>query len=329
MHPVSEILDYYFVEVIKDNPNNVYILCKCPLHDSDGITPLNFSINRYNGRWKCFARNQCGSGKLLRFIQLIEEKITKKDCSRERAMEILANFKTEQISWNGIFKMLPQKDSNDDVELSEMLWPIDLEPIPSNHPWLRKRHYKAKHFRPFKVSYNRTRPDFIFFPVYFEKKLRGFTARDIRETAYAGKWDHHPGMKKTRLLYNYDKARDADYVVICEGPLDVIRLNTLGITSAVAIFGADPSPEQLALILENWAHVLIGLDNDKAGVEGATKLIDELKDEVEYITHIIYDVGEDADDLRTPQEFFDIVKSSPVITSPMKKACREWDSLRW
>lgn len=331
MYPVRQILDYYFVDVLKDNKSNKNVYCKCPLHESSGKTPLNFSINRHNGKWKCFAKEKgkpkCGGGKFIRFIQLMEKKLTGIDCSREHALEILANFQREQISWAQIIKNIPDVSEEDsDGPLPVFEWPRTLEPIPKNHPWPKTRRYKIRDLRPFCVSYDRTRPDYVFFPVNFGKKLRGFTARDIRAQPYLGKWDHQPGLPRNRILFNFDRAMGSPYVIICEGPLDVIRLSTFGLKAAVALFGAMASDEHLSLILENWSNVLIALDNDEAGNDGAMDMIKELSSEVECITRIVFPEGKDADDMKTVQEFLQCVKDSPMIVN-RKRAASDWGSL--
>jgi len=323
MIPVSQILDHYHVDVLEDRPSNVNIYCSCPFHKGTGKTPQNFSINRINGRWVCFNPDcPAQSGSIIRFVQLSE------GCTRAVAREMLKNkFAVKNIPWKRMLKAMKQLEAPAKAgPLVVARWPKGMEPIPRNHPWIKRRRYRAKDFRPFKVSYDATRPTHIFFPVIFRHKLRGFTARDIRQDPYR-KWEHDYGLPRRRILYNYDMAARKDYVFVCEGPLDVIRLHRFGYAGAVALFGAKGTPEQIALILETWDKVVVALDNDDAGNAGADKLCESLKKHVKFCAKLILPKGTDIDDLRRRKELLSHIKEQLEVKASVKRE-RSWDDLR-
>lgn len=59
-----------------------------------------------------------------------------------------------------------------------------------------------------------------------------------------------PGWKKSRTLYNYDKAARGKLVVVCEGVTDVWRVGA----EAVALFGKTIAQYQLEKIIETWGR---------------------------------------------------------------------------
>lgn len=93
---------------------------------------------------------------------------------------------------------------------------------------------------------------------YFDPYLHGPKPPDM----YTPKYMTSPGMRKSHILYNGWRLGMYGVVVVCEGPLDVMRVGLHG----VGVLGADLSLKQESLLLDNWtatgAPVLIMLDND-------------------------------------------------------------------
>lgn len=322
MIPVIKILEYYFVDILINDPHSIYVRCCCPFHKGTGKSPNNFSINRINGYWTCF-NGSCPakSGSIIRFISLQEE------CKWSEAKEILkGQFAPKNVSWRTLRRAMLHEKKPTHGPLPVVNWPRTMEQIPRNHPWIKKRDYKAKDFRPFKVGYDCLKPAYIPFPVYFRGKLRGFTSRDIRKDPIR-KWEHDYGLPRRRVLYNYDRASETNYVFICEGPLDVIRLNTLGYTGAVAVFGSKTTTEQIALILETWDKVVVSFDGDEAGNIGADKLCESLKDHVNFCAKLSLPDETDVDDLRSRKGLLSHIKERLTVEKAIKKE-RSWDELR-
>lgn len=80
-------------------------------------------------------------------------------------------------------------------------------------------------------------------------------ATTVEQETEHGKWWMYPGFRKSRELYNIDRAlldgaarrqaAETGHLLIVEGAFDVAKLSAAGISNAVATFGAHMSPEQL------------------------------------------------------------------------------------
>jgi len=136
-------------------------------------------------------------------------------------------------------------------------------------------------------------------PVYFEQRLVGFQARYMKKkppvcTAHelpcsiCGGDDEHKRLKKTkhakgakmsRVLYNYDEAREANRLVLVESPWAVIKLGRC----AAGTFGKNLSASQLELVMKSDAkEVVIIWDRDadhapgKGGYDKSVALAERL-----------------------------------------------------
>lgn len=89
-----------------------------------------------------------------------------------------------------------------------------------------------------------------------------------------------PIFNKRRILYNMNNARDASYqnkrLIICEGYMDVIALDSFNFNYAVAPLGTALTEEQ---ILEAWKVCntpTLCFDGDSAGIRAAIRSIDRV-----------------------------------------------------
>ena len=86
--------------------------------------------------------------------------------------------------------------------------------------------------------------------------------------------------KKRELLYNYHKAKEecrkTKRVIIHEGPMDVIRANSIGIKDCVATLGTAFGKEQAMLIRKLSSNVILCFDGDDAGLKATKSAISEL-----------------------------------------------------
>ena len=102
----------------------------------------------------------------------------------------------------------------------------------------------------------------------------GYAGRrmDASMAKTAGKWKLPPRLPKAALLYGWHRVAGspAEGLVVVEGPWAVMRLAQLGL-SAVALLGARASEQQCAL-LATTDRVVVMLDGDAAGREGARRL---------------------------------------------------------
>ena len=85
---------------------------------------------------------------------------------------------------------------------------------------------------------------------------------------------------KRDFLYNYsnvlEDVRRKKYVIIMEGPMDVINSYQNGIKNVVATMGTAFTPEHALLIRRLKCDVVLCFDGDDAGIKGTKLAIDEL-----------------------------------------------------
>jgi hypothetical protein len=102
--------------------------------------------------------------------------------------------------------------------------------------------------------------DRIIIPIRQEAKLVGYQARYIGDdiSKHIPKYFTMPGMKKTRILYNYDRASQYPVGVIMEGVTDVWAVGGQGVN----VFGAAASGTQCRMIHNAWGDTGIVLMSD-------------------------------------------------------------------
>jgi hypothetical protein len=116
----------------------------------------------------------------------------------------------------------------------------------------------------------------IYIPIFMDGELVGWQGRypgNIPDGWKTPKYYTMPGMRKSKLLYNIDVAREQPLVVICEGCTDVWRVGLPG----VAMFGKQACKEQLRLLTDvrHGKSAVILLDAD--AIDDAKALYIELK----------------------------------------------------
>lgn len=161
-----------------------------------------------------------------------------------------------------------------DLTRREARWPgrrVLVNEMWPNHParlYLTERGFDVDVLaRDFQVSYCiEAEDDFIFaqsriiIPVLQDGKLMGWQARCVGELLdkQTPKYLTMPGMKKTHVLYNFDKAKQHPYAVVVEGVTDVWAFGP----ESVALFGKTISEQQIDLIARTWNKVYVVLDAD-------------------------------------------------------------------
>lgn len=92
------------------------------------------------------------------------------------------------------------------------------------------------------------------------------TARHFRNRPYT--------MKKSGTLFGVNQFEDGEAILV-ESPLDVVRLDSAGITGGLACFGSAPSEVQMKLIQERTDTLIVAMDNpdlDRAGCAAAEQI---------------------------------------------------------
>jgi hypothetical protein len=80
------------------------------------------------------------------------------------------------------------------------------------------------------------------------------------------------GVPKSLTFFGHEVVKNHDYAVLVESPLDAVRLFGLGIP-AFSTLGAWVSHEQVRIMARLFSHVIVALDNDKAGQDSEAVVI--------------------------------------------------------
>ncbi|MBQ0009500.1 MAG: DNA primase, partial [Ruminococcus sp.] len=84
-----------------------------------------------------------------------------------------------------------------------------------------------------------------------------------------------PVFKKSRNLFALNFARSccSDYLILCEGYMDVISVHAAGFSSAVATLGTALTPEQARIMAKYTKKVILAYDSDDAGTAATKRAI--------------------------------------------------------
>lgn len=109
-------------------------------------------------------------------------------------------------------------------------------------------------------------------------RLVGWVDRPLK-TGNGPKYINSPGFKKSLVLYGFHQARRElnsrrqKFLLVVEGPGDVIKLHSLGVYNVVSTFGVEFSKDQIYLMSLLTDTVVMAYDNDDAGYKAAYKFI--------------------------------------------------------
>jgi DNA primase len=84
-----------------------------------------------------------------------------------------------------------------------------------------------------------------------------------------------PGLPKSKTLFNLHRVKTADKVYVVESSFDAIRLSQCGFP-AVATLGANVSNFQTDLLQKYFNSIIVIADNDEAGGNMKTKIVERL-----------------------------------------------------
>jgi DNA primase len=130
----------------------------------------------------------------------------------------------------------------------------------------------------FSLGYSE-KQDMLTIPVHSpDGMVVGFVGRSVEGKEFK----NTPGLPKSKLLFNLHRVKTADRVYIVESSFDVIRLDQVGLP-AVATLGANVSNHQIDLLKKYFNNIIVVADNDDAGGNMKSKIIDKLGSRVNTI----------------------------------------------
>jgi len=304
---LKELIDYEYIlshyEINGYASGNQFIGL-CPFHND---TKNSFGMNLTNGVWNCFTCKE--SGNIFTFVQKIENLEKFKD-----AIHILKKI----TGYNGFVpdldytKKLIEKFNNCSdkyreeylSEIKEIILPIEFKSAIRHLSVVRKRVTPIM-IRKFKIAYAAEGyyKDHMIIPIYFNKQLVSFFARDMSGMVKKSK-KYNKGAPISQVFFNWDNAIENDnYVVLTEGIIDCIKVDSYEY-NCMALLGIQLSKKKKLMLIEKFQKVYISLDNDdkekdgkktNPGQEAALRIAKELRDEIN-VYNIVLPKGKDPDE---------------------------------
>ena len=94
---------------------------------------------------------------------------------------------------------------------------------------------------------------------------KGFSRRYFR--------NYPTGVEKSTTLFGLNRYKGGRMIVV-ESPLDVVRLDSIGITGGVSTYGSIISNAQIELI-KDAEEIVFALDNDESGINASKKMLEQ------------------------------------------------------
>lgn len=134
--------------------------------------------------------------------------------------------------------------------------------------------------RPGDLGYHRFSGRLMFSVRDKQGRVVGFSGRQLVASKNSGKYVNSPEtevFKKSKILYGFDKAAmaisraDNHEVIVCEGQIDCIRLQTCGFPNSVAGQGTAFTEEHVKMLARSADQVALVYDDDEAGHKATIK----------------------------------------------------------
>jgi|SaaInlLV_10m_DNA_2_1039722.scaffolds.fasta_scaffold00717_12 5S rRNA maturation endonuclease (ribonuclease M5) len=244
--------DYFKGKQTKVSPTEVSTMC--PFHTDK--TP-SFTYNLTTGQWHCFSN--CGSGNIFTFIQKAE------NLSKDEAQQFIINK----------LGLQPKKKTKKTIDISEV--ESYHEALLNNSKAVEylqaKRGINIDTIEKFRLGYHYNR---YTIPI-FDEFGHCINIRKYSPTTTKGdKFKSYGAGYGEAKLFPYENV-NLPSLVLCEGEMDCMLLNQLGIPAITVTSGAGIWKSFWTKLFEQKT-VYICFDIDEKGKSGSLKIADYLKD---------------------------------------------------
>jgi hypothetical protein len=229
------------------------IAAHCPFHTD---RHPSFSMNAQTGLWICY---QCSaSGTLPMLVEMVGGK------GESPQMMLRELRRSAQRK-----KLKPEPEPQPEPEVDPFVIFAKYEAFGRPPGWaLDERRITKEIAKRYGVRWGQG----WVIPIWSPEPMPALWGWQFKRLDYVS--NYPKAVKKSTTLFGY-RELESDTVVLVESPLDVLRLAAVGV-AAVAAYGAYVSNAQVTLLVEYADHVILALDNDKAGVEQTQKLFPKL-----------------------------------------------------
>lgn len=226
----------------------------------------HMSVNLDTGLWQCFKSGNKGN-----FLQLYSflEGIS---YSRAEAVFLFKELEdgTTDVPLNGPVMPCERTDlCLEEVTLESFESPSESIVRAWNFLYGRKLFNLNTQDSKYYISNTDRYANRVIIPFEEDGELYYFQARTLVDASPKYLNPMEGWAKPSHILYPFD--RDADFVVVCEGPLDAISLQNQGV-NATCTMGCSISDIQMEILKNEFTgKIIIGYDNDSAGQHGINK----------------------------------------------------------
>jgi DNA primase len=255
---VFELLNSQNIDIHTQSSTEIAIYC--PFHRNEN-SPACY-INVKTGLWQCF-NPSCG--KKGNFRQLYKH-MTGKTYGREWILDPV-NLQRE-LNNALIVSRGPEDLSLDNVAIDYESDDVKLLST------IVERGYSLEILKEFEIGFSRVK-ERVVIPVRDPQyKLVGLIGRAVSDSQDP-RYLYNKGFKRADVLFNIQKAKHYDSVIVCEGSLDAIKISQSGYKNVVATLGAKISLNQVKMIKRYFDSISVFSDADDAGREMRRAIIDE------------------------------------------------------
>lgn len=282
---IYEYITSHGVEVMRDDGNE--LACLCPFHRNTD-SPA-FYINKQTGLWICFNPSCEKRGSLRDLMTFFGDyRPIVKEHSIEEIEELLAGFKESghEENWD------------DALESIRVRFPDESEKV----QYFLDRGFSPETLNYFEIGFSAKKKRIVIPTRDEASRLIGFIGRATEADAQP-KYLYSKGFPRKSVLFNLNRAKKFDYVIVVEGSADAMKIHQSGYPNVVATLGAAVTEQHIALLRRNFDTIVIFSDNDHAGFSMRDKLVAGLSDKtvkvVEYPGAEFKDPGDmDADTIK-------------------------------
>ncbi|WP_420266992.1 CHC2 zinc finger domain-containing protein [Candidatus Magnetominusculus dajiuhuensis] len=266
------VLDHYGLTAeLKQSGKNL-VGC-CPIHQ--GVNPRQFSVNLDKNIFNCFG-NCNGGGNVIDFASKMENVDT-----RQAALLLKDWFLSDKTPPPAkeaakTTTELVRKESNPTEEPQEPINPpltFELKTLVLDHPFFSQHGLLAETVKHFGLGFCQrgSLKGRIAIPIHdVQGQLVAYCGRavDDEQAKNEGKYKLPANFHKSSVIYNLQRQKDVDTLIIVESYLSVWRLYQAGFENAVALMGSSLSTYQDELLVNTLGSngkVILLFDADESG----------------------------------------------------------------
>jgi DNA primase len=259
MYDILSVLDYYKLLDGSTEVSEDFVKIVCPFHN-EGVASFCIDIRR--GFMHCFGCSWKGD-----IVDLVA-KIEKVD--RLTAMVKMLKIKGVKTKTKlGPEVVISQKELTEGAYIQYASAPkVDWEKETDNY-MVARRGFSAKTLSRFGIKIEPGSVNYpIMIPIFDNGEFSGLIRRRT-DSVEDRKYINNRGFKKKNVVGG---SYGAGAVMVCEGPLDMMKAYQYGYKNVVCIFGWKISKSQASKIAKHTDTVIDALDNSPKGEEGGAEL---------------------------------------------------------